>query len=82
MMVPAGAIDLSRGDLTARAARRTGLAEPDFTGGDETLWDRVDAQLDAINADTALTGLGRVVQQSRFTRLLANRAMLNDLLAR
>lgn len=75
-------VDLSRASLVARAAQRSRLADPDIEGGDPTIWDRLDAYLAAVEADTGLNGVGRLVQQSRVIRLLSQRALLHDLLAR
>lgn len=74
--------DLSPQTVLAMAAKASGLAEPDFEGGDPSIHERVGAYLAAVEADSGLTGLARVVQQGRAVRNLASRALLNDLVRR
>lgn len=74
-------VDLSAEALFARAARASGLSEPDFEGGDPSIHGRLAAYLGAVEADPGLNGLARSVQQTRVVRMLTSRALLNDLLA-
>lgn len=69
-------IDLSIDALHAAAADLAGSS--DF--GDPEYRSRVGRYLDAVRDDTGLSSLGRLVQRNRVTRLLASRALLNDLL--
>lgn len=69
-------IDLSIDALHAAAADLAGSS--DF--GDPEYRTRVARYLKAVVDDTGLTSLGRLVQKNRVTRLLASRALLNDLL--
>ncbi len=62
--------------LLDRARTTTGLTDL----GDPTLGDRLTAHLAAVEADTGLSNLGRMVVQSRVTRLLENRLRLHELL--
>lgn len=75
-------VDLDPDVLIARAAEMSGLRAPDFEGGDPSFGARLAAYVGSVDADTGLTGLGRMIQQTRVTRLLTSRALLNDLLAR
>lgn len=75
-------ISLDPAELRSRAARATRLADPDIDGGDATFASRLQGQVDAIDADPGLTNLARLVQRNRLVRLLANRALLHDLLQR
>lgn len=75
-------IDLSASGLMQEAWTQTGLSSPDFDGNDRTFRSRLDAYLSAIEADSGLSSLGRLIHRRRATRLLASRALLNDLLAR
>lgn len=67
---------LAADELVARARATTGLRELGDLGG------RLEAHLAAIDADTGLTNLGRLVLRQRVQRLLENRLRLHDLLAR
>lgn len=71
-------IDLSADGLHEAAADLAGTS--DF--GDPEYRRRLGLYLGAIEADSGLSSLGRLVQRNRVTRLLASRALLNDLLAR
>lgn len=75
-------VDLDPDVLIARAAEMSGLRDPDFEGGDPSFGARLSAYVGSVDADTGLTGLGRMIQRTRVTRLLTSRALLNDLLAR
>lgn len=75
-------VDLDPDVLIARAAEMSGLRAPDFEGGDPSFRARLAAYVGSVDADTGLTGLARMIQQTRVTRLLTSRALLNDLLAR
>lgn len=66
--------------LAADAAQLSGLADPDFEGGDPSIWGRVGAYVAEVEADGGLSPLGRLIQRNRVIRLLSNRALLNDLL--
>lgn len=69
-------IDLSADGLHAAAADLAGSS--DF--GDPEYRQRLGLYLKAVTDDTGLSSLGRLVQRNRVTRLLASRALLNDLL--
>ncbi len=71
-------IDLSADGLHAAAADLAGSS--DF--GDPEYRRRLGLYLKAVTDDTGLSSLGRLVQRNRVTRLLASRALLNDLLRR
>jgi hypothetical protein len=71
-------VDLSPAALVAAAHRRTGL--DDF--GDETLLDRLAAQVSAVDADTGLSGLGRFLVRRRLVGILAARLRLEDFVKR
>lgn len=75
-------VDLGVDAVVARAARVSGLREPDFEGGDPGVHSRLAAYLGAVEADAGLVALARQTQQTRAARMLACRARLNDLLAR
>lgn len=75
-------ISLEPADLVVRAERLSGLTEPDVLGADEGFALRLSAQVAAIDADSGLTNLGRLIQRQRLVRLLTNRALLHDLLNR
>ena len=62
-------IDLDPDRLTAQARVDTGLS--DF--GDITLVDRLTAQVDAVEADRGLSGLGRYIVRQRLLGLLTAR---------
>lgn len=69
-------IDLSSDALHSAAADLAGSS--DF--GDPEYRQRLGLYLGAVEADTGLSSLGRLVQRNRVTRLLTSRALLNDLL--
>lgn len=69
-------VTLAADELVARARASTGLRDLGDLGG------RLEAHLAAIDADTGLTNLGRLVLRQRVQRLLENRLRLHDLLAR
>ncbi len=68
-------VDLDPDGLVAAAVRRTGM---DDFGDDPTLFDRLRAQVDAVEADTGLSGLGRFLVRRRLVGLLAARLRLED----
>ena len=67
-------VDLDTDALVDEAQARTGLR--DF--GDETLLDRLAAQVDAVEADRGLSGLGRLIVRQRLVGLLAARLRFED----
>lgn len=71
-------IDLGADALHEAAADLAGSS--DF--GDPEYRSRLSAYLGAVEADTGLSSLGRLVQKNRVTRLLTSRALLADLLNR
>ncbi len=71
-------IDLSADALHTAAADLAGSS--DF--GDPEYRQRLGHYLTAVTDDTGLSSLGLLVQRNRVTRLLASRALLNDLLRR
>jgi Sulfotransferase family len=71
-------VDLTPSALLAAATRRTGLDDL----GDPTLVDRLGAQVDAVNADEGLSGLGRYLIRSRLVGLLAARQRFEDFVRR
>jgi hypothetical protein len=71
-------VDLAADVLAAEARRRTGL--DDF--GDATLLDRLAAQVEAIEADTGLSGIGRLILRRRLVGLLAARLRFEDFVTR
>jgi hypothetical protein len=64
--------------LVEHARRTTGLTDL----GDPSILDRLAAHVAAIEADTGLTNLGRLVLKTRIGRLLENRLRRRDLLRR
>jgi hypothetical protein len=68
-------VDLDPDGLIAAAVRRTGM---DDFGDDPTLFDRLRAQADAVEADAGLSGLGRFLVRRRLVGLLAARLRLED----
>ncbi len=68
-------VDLGVDGLVDEASTRTRLS--DF--GDPTLLDRLAAQVEAVEADTGLSGLGRYIVRSRLVGLLAGPAPLRGL---
>lgn len=74
-------ISLDADALHAAAADLAGSS--DFLGADDTGYrQRLGHYLRAVEADAGLSSLGRLVQRNRATRLLASRALFNDLLRR
>ena len=71
-------VDLDIDGLVAEARGATGLSEL----GDATLRARLGAQVDAVEADTGLSGLGRFIIRQRLVGLLKARLRLEDFLAR
>lgn len=71
-------VDLDPERLLREAQQRTGLA--DF--GDETLRDRLAAQCRAVEADTGLSGIGRLGVRQRLLALLSARLRFEDHLRR
>lgn len=71
-------VDLDPDRLMREAAQRTGLA--DF--GDPTLRDRLAAQCRATDADTGLSGLGRLGVRQRLLALLSARLRFEDYVRR
>ena len=67
-------VDLDPDSLVAEACRRAGL--DDF--GDPTLRQRLDAQVAAIEDDTGLSGIGRLILRRRLVGLLAARLRFED----
>jgi hypothetical protein len=67
-------VDLDQETLVAAAERRTGMSE----FADPTLLDRLRAQVDAVDADTGLSGLGRFLVRQRLVGLLAARLRFDD----
>ncbi|MFZ4434467.1 MAG: sulfotransferase, partial [Microthrixaceae bacterium] len=72
-------VDLDPDGLIAAAVRRTGM---DDFGDDPTLFDRLRAQVDAVEADAGLSGLGRFLVRRRLVGLLAARLRLEDFVRR
>lgn len=71
-------VDLDPDVLAAAARRRTGLEEFD----DPTLLDRLRAQVDAVESDAGLSGMGRFLVRQRLVGLLAARLRLDDFVRR
>ncbi len=73
-------LDLSfeAGHLLTEAREQTGLA--DF--GDDEFVDRLQVQTAAVESDSGLNGLGRMIVHRRFVRLLSSRLLFTDLLKR
>ena len=71
-------VDLSPAALVATAERRTGLS--DF--GDPLLLDRLVAQVDAVDADEGLSGIGRFLVRRRLVGLLTARLRFEDFVRR
>jgi hypothetical protein len=72
------AVDLSPDAIVAEATAKTGLHEL----GDPTLLDRLRAQVDAIDADTELSGIGRLIVRNRLVGLLESRLCFEDFVRR
>lgn len=73
-------VPLDPDELVAEARRGTGL--DDLGDRDGGFRDRLAAHVAAIEADTGLANLGRLVLRQRIVRLLENRLRLHDLLRR
>jgi hypothetical protein len=71
-------VGLDPEELLASARARTGLHDL----GDDTLVDRLVAQCRAVDADTGLSGLGRLIVRRRLLGLLAARLRFEDHVAR
>lgn len=71
-------VDLDPADLVATARANTGLDDL----GDDTLADRLAAQVAAVEADTGLSGLGRFIIRKRLVGLLAARLRFEDFVRR
>lgn len=71
-------VDLDVDGLAAEARVDTGLS--DF--GDSGLLDRLEAQVQAVEADAGLSGLGRYIVRGRLVGLLKARLRYEDFLAR
>ena len=71
-------VDLDPVGLVAAAERRTGLDDL----GDPTLLHRLAAQVDAVEADAGLSGLGRFLVRQRLVGLLAARLRFEDFVRR
>ncbi len=67
-------VDLDPEAVLASARRRTGLEHL----GDPTLMERLAAQVDAVNQDTGLSGLGRFLVRQRLVGLVAARLRFED----
>lgn len=71
-------IELDADDLVARARRETGLVDL----GDTGVVDRVRVQVEAVDADTGLSGLGRLLVRDRLLGLLRARLRFEDFVRR
>jgi hypothetical protein len=71
-------VDLDADRLLARARAETGLSEI----GDASLPGRLAAQVDAVEADTGLSGLGRYIVADRLVGLVKARLRFEDFVAR
>ena len=71
-------VDLDADGLVAEARGKTGLSE----FGDATLLDRLAVQIDAVECDVGLSGLGRHMVRERLVGLLAARLRMEDFVAR
>ncbi len=71
-------VDLDVDGLVAEARADTGLSE----FGDATLIERLAAQVDAVEADAGLSGLGRFIVRNRLVGLLRARLRFEDFVAR
>jgi hypothetical protein len=67
-------VELDAATIVEDARRRTGLHEL----GDDTLLDRLEAQVAAVRSDTGLTGLGRRLIRDRLVGLIAARLRFED----
>jgi hypothetical protein len=71
-------VDLDPVGILAEARRTSGLHDL----GDPTLEDRLAAQVTAVEADTGLSGVGRLIVRNRLVGLLRSRLRLEDHLRR
>jgi Sulfotransferase family len=71
-------VDLDAADIVDEARSRTGL----WKLGDETLLDRLAAQVAAARSDTGLTGIGRRLIRDRLVGLIAARLRFEDFVRR
>jgi hypothetical protein len=71
-------VNLDGDELITQARADTGLS--DF--GDPTLAERLEAQIEAVEADAGLSGLGRYIVRDRLLGLLRARLRFEDFLAR
>ncbi len=71
-------VDLDPAGLLAAAERRTGLGDVTDAG----LLDRLRTQVDAVNADRGLSGMGRFLVRQRLVGLLSARLRLDDYVRR
>ena len=71
-------VDLSVDAVVAAATRATGLDTLD----DPTVLDRMRAQIDAVNLDAGLSGLGRLIVRRRLEGLLGARLRFDDFVSR
>ena len=71
-------VDLDPDGLVVAARRRTGLDDL----GDQSLLDRLRAQVAAVEEDAGLSGLGRFLVRQRLVGLLAARLRLEDYVRR
>ena len=70
--------ELTVGTVLEAARERTGLEDL----GSEDVLERLEVQLTELDEDDQLTGLGRLIHFGNFTRHLANRLLVHDLLGR
>ena len=73
-------VDVSVDAVVGEAASATGLAIE--TLDDSTVLDRLRAQIDAVNGDGGLSGLGRLIVQRRLVGLLGARLRFDDFVRR
>lgn len=71
-------VDLDPGALVAAARRKTGLDDL----GDATLLDRLALQVAAVDADTGLSGIGRLLVRQRLIGLLVARLRFEEFVRR
>jgi hypothetical protein len=71
-------VEIDPDGLVQQARADTGMDDL----GDETLLDRLRAQVDAIDADTGLSGLGRLILRNRLLGLLRARLRFEDFVRR
>lgn len=71
-------VDLGFDTIVSQARSSTGLEHI----GDDSVYERLQAQIDAVEADTGLSGIGRMVIQQRLVGLLAARLRFEDFVRR